>query len=37
MGGNFIKTVQELDANEIPANVKKQVLDKYIKSPEWKI
>ena len=37
MMGNFIKTVQDLNANDIPQNVKKAVLDKYIKDPEWKI
>jgi hypothetical protein len=37
MMGNFIKTVQELNANEIPQNVKKAVLEKYLKDPEWKI
>lgn len=34
---DFIKQVQDLNANDIPNSVKKAVLDKYIHSPEWKI
>lgn len=37
MMNNFIKQVQDLNANDVPANVKKGVLDKFIHSPEWKI
>lgn len=34
---DFIKQIQELNANDIPPKVKKAVLDKFIHSPEWKI
>jgi len=37
MMNNFIRQVQELNANDIPNAVKKAVLEKYIHSPEWKI
>ncbi len=37
MMDNFIKKVQELNANDIPSSVKKTVLEKFIHSPEWKI
>jgi hypothetical protein len=30
---DFIKQVQELNANEIPNSVKKSILDKYIHAP----
>ncbi len=34
---DFIKQIQEVNANDIPNNVKKQVLDKFIHAPEWKL
>ncbi len=34
---DFIKQVQELNANDIPNNVKRAVLDKFIHAPEWDI
>ncbi len=37
MMDNFIKKVQELNANDIPNNVKRKVLETFIHSPEWKI
>lgn len=34
---DFIRQIQDLNANDIPPKVKKAVLDKFIHSPEWKI
>ena len=37
MMDNFIKKVQELNANDIPNSVKRNVLEKFIHAPEWKL
>lgn len=34
---DFIRQVQELNANDIPNSVKKAVLEKFIRTPEWDI
>lgn len=34
---NFLKTVQQLNANDIPKNVKQFVLDNFLHAKQWDI
>lgn len=37
MSGDFVKQVQELKADDIPANVKTFVLKEYLNTEKWVI